>query len=404
MSLPLSMNPTSMYDFDARMSSKISVMDEVLNPIFEKDPYLELALRDVAHPTLSDAISTLSEPSDFPLMLPPSVASGKQGTGKPFEQSLPELLHNPTDFSFDVYDSYSQNLGERVGSQAVGENLMRHNLTTTNPLSGDYTTDSFSLMSNPEHDLYGFLSQAVPLTQMTSAVSEINAQAPIQPLSTMPCILPLDRTPIPQAMPSMPDIQPNCLSDSFRQIYSTTAGCDAADPMVSVVKPVISKEAAAQTSLATVSLAMSRGSPTVTSQSPRSKRSVASVTEIGLAGNNKRTVSRLFECPICHKMFERAYNRKMHLTTHEAIENRLKPFVCPLESCGKRFARKHDKNRHYLGVHLRARKSAPKAETDMNTAVSDTQAPNTILPAQPGQTNWGNIPPLQERQPVVWPT
>lgn len=395
-----SMGPNQLYDFDARMASKLFVMDEVMNPILEKDPFLELALRDMAHPTLSDTISTLSEPSEFPLLLPFTVTNGKQipeDTNKP---SFPELLPSPTGFSFGVYEPMNQNLGGRVLPQAVGENLMRHNLTATNPLSGDYTTNSFSLMSNPEHDLYGFLSQAVPLTQMASAATEGSAQGQLQTLSNMPCILPMNTTVIPHTPPPAPNLQSSYFPETYRQIYSASGVGTNVDPMVSVVKPVISKDAVAQTSLTSVSLAVSRGSPTATSTSPASKRSAATVAEIGLVGN-KRTASRLYECPICHKMFERAYNRKMHITTHEAIENRLKPFVCPLESCGKRFARKHDKNRHYLGVHLRARKSG--APTDSAEPVPPNVPAATNISFAEAQTPWGVNSPLQETQATAWP-
>lgn len=386
---PPSITPDQMYDFDDRIASKISITEDVMNPIFEKDPFLELAMCDMAHPTLSDTISTLSEASDFPLMLPPTVSNGKLMDEGMNTAPVPELLPSPTSLSFGVYESYSHNLGSRMGSQAVGENLVRHNFTTINPLSGDFTTDSFSLMSNPEHDLYGFLSQAVPLTQMATAVAKTNAQAPMQTLSSMPCILPMQDNPIPQTPPPQTDIPMDLFQDSFRQIYSTAMPTQGADPLVSVVKPVISKEAVVQTGLATVSLAVSRGSPSATAHAPASKRSAASMAELSAARNKHNSSSRLYECPICHKMFERAYNRKMHITTHEAIENRLKPFVCPIETCGKRFARKHDKNRHYMGVHLRTRK-AGNARGDTPTSIDGSQ------------NDWGGSSPLPAMHPATW--
>lgn len=385
-----------LYDFDARMSSKISLMDNVMSPLFEKDPSLELALQDLAHPTLTDAISTLSEASDFPLVLPSSVMNGRGFDGNVKEYPLPELSHPA---SLDVYESYSQNQGVRLGSQAVGENLLRHNVAATNPLSGDYTTDSFSLMSNPEHDLNGFLSQALPLTQMTTAVADSNAHAPFQTLSNMPCILPISPTIQPHSSPPL-NTQPNHFAESFRQIYSTSNGNDMGDPMVTVVQPIISKEAAFENELASVSLAATRKSPTATAHTPASRRSAASVTEIGLISNKRNATPRLYECPICHKNFERAYNRKMHITTHEAIENRLKPFICPLESCGKRFARKHDKNRHYMGVHLRARKTSSKNVTPLDATASKESHCPAIEPVNLELNNGKSL--LVNNQTTAW--
>ncbi|WFC97621.1 hypothetical protein MYAM1_000338 [Malassezia yamatoensis] len=393
------MNTRLPYEFDARMASKISVMDEVMNPILEKEPFLELAMRDVAHPTLSDTISTLSDSSEYSLMPAFAFTNGKTQLGEANEEYAMGQLPSPSNFSFGVYENFCNLTGQRSRSQVVGENLMMHNLTSTNPLSGDYTTNSFSLMSNPEHDLLGFLSQAVPLTQMTSNFQDGNAQDPVQALSNMPCILPMVPTAVPHTPPALPTMNPDYFPDSYRQIYSTSLGSEMMDPMVSVVKPIISRDAAVQNSLASVSLAVLRGSPTAASTSPTSKKSLTSVTEMGLIGNKRTSASRLYECPICHKMFERAYNRKMHITTHEAIENRLKPFFCPVESCGKRFARKHDKNRHYLGVHLRARKSGVRPSINA-ASLPQNHASSPLSETQ--QSSWGDSLLLQDTQPTVW--
>ncbi|PWN54155.1 hypothetical protein IE53DRAFT_305203, partial [Violaceomyces palustris] len=58
----------------------------------------------------------------------------------------------------------------------------------------------------------------------------------------------------------------------------------------------------------------------------------------------------------CNKPFERHFNLKTHMLTHEDPENRQKNFICPLESCSKAFARKHDRDRHHKTVHLKTPK------------------------------------------------
>ncbi|PWN29659.1 alpha/beta-hydrolase [Jaminaea rosea] len=60
---------------------------------------------------------------------------------------------------------------------------------------------------------------------------------------------------------------------------------------------------------------------------------------------------RLFECDVCHKTFDRAFNMKTHRTIHE--DTREYPFTCPFADCGKAFARKADCNRHTKSVHLK---------------------------------------------------
>ncbi len=58
-----------------------------------------------------------------------------------------------------------------------------------------------------------------------------------------------------------------------------------------------------------------------------------------------------FSCTHCSKAFDRAFNLKTHMATHDA--ERDKPYVCPLDGCGRDFARKHDCQRHVRTVHIK---------------------------------------------------
>lgn len=80
--------------------------------------------------------------------------------------------------------------------------------------------------------------------------------------------------------------------------------------------------------------------------------------------NNKKT----FFCPFCdhgtlyslviallrstESDFCPASARSFNLRTHvDAVHSRIKPFACPQDGCGSRFARKHDLQRHIETVH-----------------------------------------------------
>ena len=54
------------------------------------------------------------------------------------------------------------------------------------------------------------------------------------------------------------------------------------------------------------------------------------------------------ECIICGKTFERFYNYKSHLQTHDP--ERLQPFLCDYESCKAKFTRKAELERHKQSV------------------------------------------------------
>lgn len=158
--------------------------------------------------------------------------------------------------------------------------------------------------------------------------------------------------------------------DAPLKLFSVSTPVVTATDVVPAVEPVVSRVTAESTSLEKIQLATQQG----VDMGPVRRPSIAANAVPALATSAKRRArARLYECPICHKMFERSYNQRMHLDTHEAMENRLKPFICPFPGCGKQFARKHDKNRHYQGVHLRARKTAPST-SPVSVAQSNTVA------------------------------
>lgn len=60
-----------------------------------------------------------------------------------------------------------------------------------------------------------------------------------------------------------------------------------------------------------------------------------------------------YECTVegCGKLFNRSYNYRAHMETHDA--DRVHPFVCAVPDCTKRFRRKTDLQRHHQSVHIK---------------------------------------------------
>ncbi|WFD30110.1 hypothetical protein MSPP1_001126 [Malassezia sp. CBS 17886] len=324
-----SSGPSPCHGFDALLASKLRVAEDVVNPLPDADRDWQRTLYGIAHdPT------ALSEPPRMQQPHAPFLPHGALGAG--FKDAP------------DAYASASAPFAQSSFPPAYG--WPRADAAA---LGGG--GDALTTLASPEYDLYGFLSQAVPLTQMVSAVAEMNSQSPLMSLSSLPCTLPLDMGAF--SYKCEPDEQ--LLPGVERPLYSTSGAAPMPESARALVSPVIAREAAVQARITSMSLSVTRGADGVARKVFAAKRSPehASVTELSILARKGAHPRRLYECPICHKMFERAYNRKMHMTTHEAMENRLKPFICPFRGCGKQFARKHDKNRHYQGVHLRARKT-----------------------------------------------
>ncbi|KAF9068593.1 hypothetical protein BDP27DRAFT_1266151 [Rhodocollybia butyracea] len=64
---------------------------------------------------------------------------------------------------------------------------------------------------------------------------------------------------------------------------------------------------------------------------------------------HKANLRRKHKCTICPRAFDRAFNLKAHMDTHNP--NRKKPFVCHHDNCRRAFSRKHDLGRHLTSIH-----------------------------------------------------
>ncbi|KAF2162521.1 hypothetical protein M409DRAFT_69100 [Zasmidium cellare ATCC 36951] len=58
-------------------------------------------------------------------------------------------------------------------------------------------------------------------------------------------------------------------------------------------------------------------------------------------------------CDKCGKLFQRSYNLKAHMDTHDP--HREQPHACHYPGCKRRFVRRTDLIRHERSVHLRER-------------------------------------------------
>jgi DNA-directed RNA polymerase subunit RPC12/RpoP len=76
-----------------------------------------------------------------------------------------------------------------------------------------------------------------------------------------------------------------------------------------------------------------------------------------------------YTCHKCGKLFQRSYNHKTHLETHNP--SRKKEHRCPHRDCDKQFVRKTDLDRHEKSVHLK-RKDFRCGRCDAHFARKDT--------------------------------
>jgi len=352
-------NVEPIFDFDDVLYSKIWTAEEMVNPLIESDNELVLAISGLNNHVLTENGSTcsLSGMSLVDLPSPPSYDG---------RHSFNKNTFSAKNFSLEQPFETMGPLPCRTGSQMLSENYF----PAVQPLSGNYAADSLVSMNDARHDINGFLSQAVSLTQSVTGTLDTQTQSDVQPLSTLPCVLPIQ--PSQTAETQMQDIFST--STKFRPVFSTTSTAKSIEPLVKVVAPVISKDAVAQNGLASVSLSVATGNSMMARMSISGDKPSA-ISEVDLIQTKKPGTQRLYECPTCFKVFDRAYNRKMHMTTHEAIEKRLRPFKCSWPDCGKQFARKHDMNRHYLGVHLKARKSPSTTGRARRQCIGSDNAP-----------------------------
>ncbi|KAF2263358.1 hypothetical protein CC78DRAFT_284837 [Lojkania enalia] len=91
-------------------------------------------------------------------------------------------------------------------------------------------------------------------------------------------------------------------------------------------------------------------SPQARPRSPHLLDASSGVTARTRLRRNPTTVENAnFSCTICGKLFQRSYNHKTHMETHNPARKR--EHVCPHKECEKMFVRKTDLDRHQNSVH-----------------------------------------------------
>ncbi|KAH7116084.1 hypothetical protein B0J11DRAFT_553213 [Dendryphion nanum] len=104
------------------------------------------------------------------------------------------------------------------------------------------------------------------------------------------------------------------------------------------------------------------------SPEPR-ESSVGSTARTRLRRNPTTADNANFSCHLCGKLFQRSYNHKTHLETHNP--KRKKDHICSIEGCEKQFVRKTDLDRHHNSVH-RKLKEFKCVKCDASFARKDT--------------------------------
>jgi hypothetical protein len=93
----------------------------------------------------------------------------------------------------------------------------------------------------------------------------------------------------------------------------------------------------------------SRSAPPERRSSSNSRGSVAGASKRTRIRRNPTTPQNAqYACHICNKLFQRSYNHKAHLATHD--EYREYPHKCPYPGCIRAFVRKTDLTRHGQSV------------------------------------------------------
>lgn len=106
------------------------------------------------------------------------------------------------------------------------------------------------------------------------------------------------------------------------------------------------------------------------SQSPRERDGAGGITARTRLRRNPTTPENAnYTCHKCGKLFQRSYNHKTHLETHNP--SRKKEHRCPHRDCDKQFVRKTDLDRHEKSVHLK-RKDFRCGRCDAHFARKDT--------------------------------
>ena len=106
------------------------------------------------------------------------------------------------------------------------------------------------------------------------------------------------------------------------------------------------------------------------SDSPEQREgSVGSTARTRLRRNPTTADNANYQCAICGKLFQRSYNHKTHLETHNP--SRKKEHICQIEGCEKQFVRKTDLDRHHNSVHKKL-KEFKCVKCDASFARKDT--------------------------------
>ncbi|KAI5124412.1 hypothetical protein M0805_008296 [Coniferiporia weirii] len=108
------------------------------------------------------------------------------------------------------------------------------------------------------------------------------------------------------------------------------------------------------------------------SQQSSSSRASAQLVSPPIQEDDEESADgKRFKCKQCPRRFTRAFNLKTHLLTHDP--NRTKPYICPRDSCGRSFSRKHDLSRHIVSLHRDDPRAMPSSASASGEGASDSE-------------------------------
>lgn len=350
-------NLIPLYDYDDMQETRTKLSEDTVESILASNESLKNTMYGISEPMIDLTPTTsVSDMSLFGLSALP-LAPTTDSISQDFLVSSPSSSSGT--YPYELFN---------IPSPLPGTVYPRSPTINHAMSDEDSPRNTFGIMNSAPFDLHSLISDTVPITQMELGLSKADVHSDTQHLSSLPCLLPFSTSSQTGASSSG---QPDC--QEIKPLYvaadSNFAAPQCMNNIGAVVSPVVSKQTAAETSLGTVSRALAS-----VPKNSSTSMSVTAFPDLGLLKLPK--AQKLYECPTCCKVFVRAYNRKKHMETHEALENRLRPFICSYAGCGKSFSRKHDMNRHYMGVHFGIRKTP----TD---SAQNKRSNNTILDVKP---------------------